>query len=245
MGQIKTLTIFLTAASIFFNCGGYKKAEVGKTEQGGAYVEGYVINLNCWLGQGIRGPEHKDCARVCANMGTPLAILADDGRIYFPVLKTMSTCPEKNNAKLLPFVEERVLVEGEVINREEEYAIVISNIKRTAEPAVRPEFKSEEIPNSEITGQVVDLNRWLGQGLRGEAHCACPEACANMNRPLVLLIDGYIYYPVVKRMPAGPESNMLLLEYAGQPVTVKGTIIQRGAQRAIVIESVSRGEIKN
>jgi hypothetical protein len=202
-----------------------------------------VIDPNCWLGKGARGPNHRTCAVACANLNTPLAILTDDGSVVWPVLLTAPTGPKPNNDKLIPFAETRVSVTGQVIDRGKERAIVLSDIKNAAEPAVAPTFADKENPDTVLTAQVADLNCWLGQGAKGAGHRDCAIACAKLGQPLVLLTDdGYIYYPVVKTMPSGPAGNDMLMAFAEQRVNVKGTMIQRGNARAFIIESVAAAQ---
>ncbi len=48
-----------------------------------------------------------------------------------------------------------------------------------------------------------------------------------------------LLYPVTKSTPSGPQSNGLLVNFAEQTVRVKGTLIERGNARAIIIDSVA------
>lgn len=93
-------------------------------------ITGQVVDLNCWLGNGVKGQEHRKCAQDCADMGTPLAILTDDGKIYYPALEMMPTGPQKTNALLRPFAEERVIVSGKIVKRGPEQAIIIKSIAK-------------------------------------------------------------------------------------------------------------------
>ena len=63
---------------------------------------------------------------------------------------------------------------------------------------------------------------------------------ARFGEPLVLVDDsGYVLYPVTKSMPSGPASHYLLADHAERKVRVKGTLIERGKARAILIDNVS------
>jgi hypothetical protein len=87
--------------------------------------------------------------------------------------------------------------------------------------------------------RVTDLSCWVGKGDAGAAHAECAQACAKAGDPLVLVSDsGYVYYPVTQTMPSGPADNAMLMNYCEQKVQVTGKLIQRGRERAVVIDKV-------
>ncbi|HEX4544111.1 MAG TPA: hypothetical protein VH114_13155, partial [Candidatus Acidoferrum sp.] len=65
--------------------------------------------------KGLSKPISKQCATACANAGSMLVILADDGTIYFPIADT--TPSSGQNAKLLPFAGDKVVASGKVYER--------------------------------------------------------------------------------------------------------------------------------
>jgi len=69
------------------------------------------------------------CAISCANAGSQLVILADDGTIYWPIAGT--TPSSGQNPKLLPFAADKVVVTGKVYQRRSK-AIVIEKIEAQA-----------------------------------------------------------------------------------------------------------------
>src|SRR5206468_10166680 len=69
-------------------------------------VKGYVLDSACAFTKGLSKPISKQCATSCANAGSPLVILSDDGTIYWPIADT--TPSSGQNAKLLPFAGEKV-----------------------------------------------------------------------------------------------------------------------------------------
>ena len=90
-------------------------------------VEGYVIDSACTYTKNLEKPISGECAKACAQAGSPLVILAGDGKIYWPIDEAM---PAKGqNEKLLPFAGEKVEVSGRVFNRGGSRAIVIESIK--------------------------------------------------------------------------------------------------------------------
>jgi hypothetical protein len=90
-------------------------------------VKGYVIDSACAFTKDLAKPISKQCATSCANAGSQLVILADDGTIYWPIAST--TPATGQNSKLLPFAAEKVVVRGEVYQRGGSKAIVINKIE--------------------------------------------------------------------------------------------------------------------
>jgi hypothetical protein len=90
-------------------------------------VKGYVLDSACAFTKDLAKPISKQCATSCANAGSPLVILADDGTIYWPIADT--TPSSGQNAKLLPFAAEKVMVSGKVYQRGGSKAIVIEKIE--------------------------------------------------------------------------------------------------------------------
>ena len=90
-------------------------------------VKGYVLDSACAFTKGLSKPISKQCATACANAGSMLVILADDGTIYFPVAHT--TPSSGQNAKLLPFAGDKVVASGKVYERGGSKALVIEKIE--------------------------------------------------------------------------------------------------------------------
>lgn len=93
-------------------------------------VKGYVLDSACAFTKGLSKPISKECAISCANAGSPLVILADDGTIYWPIADT--TPASGQNAKLLPFAGNKVTASGKVYQRGGSKAIVIEKIEAQA-----------------------------------------------------------------------------------------------------------------
>lgn len=93
-------------------------------------VKGYVLDSACAFTKGLSKPISKDCAISCANAGSPLVILADDGNIYWPIADT--TPSSGQNPKLLPFAGDKVTATGKVYQRGGSKAIVIEKIEAQA-----------------------------------------------------------------------------------------------------------------
>jgi hypothetical protein len=90
-------------------------------------VKGYVLDSACAFTKGLDKPISKQCATSCANAGSPLAILADDGTIYWPIADT--TPSSGQNPKLLPYAGDKVTATGKVYQRGGSKAIVIEKIE--------------------------------------------------------------------------------------------------------------------
>src|SRR5437667_12751156 len=93
-------------------------------------LKGYVLDSACAFTKGLSKPISKQCATSCANTGSPLVILADDGTIYWPIADTMPSSGQ--NPKLLPFAGGKVTATGKVYQRGGSKAIVIEKIEAPA-----------------------------------------------------------------------------------------------------------------
>jgi hypothetical protein len=90
-------------------------------------VKGYVLDSACAFTKGLSKPISKQCATSCANAGSQLVILADDGTIYWPISDT--TPSSGQNPKLLPFAGDKVTASGKIYERGGSKAIVIEKIQ--------------------------------------------------------------------------------------------------------------------
>jgi hypothetical protein len=93
-------------------------------------VKGYVLDSACAFTKGLSKPISKQCAISCANAGSQLVILADDGTIYWPIADT--TPSSGQNPKLLPFAGDKVTASGKIYERGGSNAIVIDKIEAQA-----------------------------------------------------------------------------------------------------------------
>jgi len=93
-------------------------------------VKGYVLDSACAFTKGLSKPISKQCATACANAGSMLVILADDGTIYWPIADTIPSSGQ--NAKLLPFAGDKVVASGKLYDRGGSKALVIEKIEAQA-----------------------------------------------------------------------------------------------------------------
>ncbi|HET6342857.1 MAG TPA: hypothetical protein VFG78_11835 [Gemmatimonadota bacterium] len=111
----------------------------------------------------------------------------------------------------------------------------------TKETAVTtPTAVTASTEEGSIEGQVIDVSCYLAQGLKGDAHRQCAEICANqLGIPLNVLDDeGYLWQLVDDDMP-GHDQNPTVVQYAEQRVRATGTLIEKGATRAIIVKDVA------
>ena len=203
-------------------------------------VTGWVVDAGGWLGMGLDGAKNQQDVVASANMGSPLVILTDHGAVVYPVSLAVPSSPNGNNARLMPFAGQRVTVTGQVIRRGNENGVVIETVTKAPGPEKTASFPSRESANVRLVARVSDLSCWVGKGESGAAHVQCAQACAGAGEPLVLVGDNaYIYYPVTQTVPAGPADIATLMQYCEKNVQVTGKLIERGRERAIVIDNVA------
>ena len=90
-------------------------------------VTGYVIDSACAFTKGLEKPVSADCARACAQAGSPLVLLADDGTIYWPIADTTPSTGQ--NEKLLPFAGQKVSAKGKLFQRGGSSAMVVESLE--------------------------------------------------------------------------------------------------------------------
>jgi hypothetical protein len=97
------------------------------TAMGTRTVEGLVRDIACPLQnkKSTSTSYSKGCITMCANVGSPLGILTNDGSVYVPVTESM---PDTGQDALKPFVGEHVQATGKVFERNGTRAIEISGI---------------------------------------------------------------------------------------------------------------------
>ena len=117
---IKTVPLFMIAGALLCSVA-YSAPET---------VKGYVLDSACAFTKSLDKPISRECAISCANAGSPLVILADDGTIYWPIAGT--TPSGGQNPRLLPFAGQKVTATGTLYKRGCSTAIVIDKIEAQA-----------------------------------------------------------------------------------------------------------------
>jgi len=110
-------------------CFAFAVALLGASANSGksTVVKGYVLDSACAFTKSLKKPVSAECAKACANAGSPLVIMTDSGNIYWPIAD--STPSSGQNDKLLPFAGQRVTASGKVFQRGGSTAIVIEKIE--------------------------------------------------------------------------------------------------------------------
>ena len=139
------------------------------------------------------------------------------------------------------FFFEKKLLECLVAGCQSEYCITVQHgVSRANDPGAAPPTPARETSGAVIAARVTEMNSWLRQGRSGFEQRGNTMARAGRGEPLVLVSDsGYVLYPVTKSTQSGLAANGLLMNFAEQTVRVRGTLIERGKERAIMIDSVA------
>ena len=90
-----------------------------------------------------------------------------------------------------------------------------------------------------LTGEVVDVVCYLGHGAqgRGKAHADCGSKCIKSGLPVALKVGDQLYLAANADHTA---ANARLAEFAGEQVTVRGSVTERDGQHLIEIASVEK-----
>lgn len=89
-------------------------------------LKGEVVDVACSAkqGDGGRGDAHAGCALACAKKGLPVGILTADA-----IYTVVGDYAANSNGKLLDFVARKVLVTGEVTEKDGVRSINVKSIK--------------------------------------------------------------------------------------------------------------------
>ncbi len=89
-------------------------------------IHGYVLDSACAFTKNLKKPVSSECAIACAKAGSPLVILTSDGKLYLPI--SDATPAIGQNARLMKFAGQKVVVTGKVYNRSGALGLVIEKI---------------------------------------------------------------------------------------------------------------------
>ncbi len=102
-------------------------------EEKSTKVEGYIVDSACAFVKNVKKPlKGGQCAVDCAKSGSPLVLLTDDGKIFWPISDEM---PAKGqNHRLMEFAGKRVTIQAKALyERGGSNAVVIEKIEVKAE----------------------------------------------------------------------------------------------------------------
>lgn len=86
-------------------------------------VTGEVVDLACYLSEGLRGPGHRECAEKCISSGLPVGIKTKD-RLYL----VMGGEHGPANGTLAPLAAKNVTAEGIVTERDGIYLLAVKKV---------------------------------------------------------------------------------------------------------------------
>ncbi len=90
-------------------------------------VVGQVVDISCYLAQGLKGEAHRQCAEICTNdLGIPLNILDDEGSLWQLVDDDMPG--HDQSPTVVQFAEQRVRVTGTLIEKGGNRAIIVGDV---------------------------------------------------------------------------------------------------------------------
>ena len=112
-----------SSAAYAQGCTPTKKMDEGKVTT----ISASVVDMSCYLAQGLQGKDHKMCAEVCAKAGVPLVFLSSDGQIILPVSSAMPSLGF--NDQLAEHAEQKVKVTGKLVNKAGSHAILVDKIE--------------------------------------------------------------------------------------------------------------------
>jgi hypothetical protein len=92
-----------------------------------ATVTGELVDVECYTKDPVKnvGVVHQDCATLCAMKGQALAIVTDKGEMY----SITGDMTDGHNAMLAPHMSHRVVVSGEVSEKDGHKVINVTTLK--------------------------------------------------------------------------------------------------------------------
>jgi hypothetical protein len=84
------------------------------------------VDPACYISQGLKGEGHKQCATACHKAGQSLALLSDDGSLFFTIEGKPGTSPDE---QLVPFIGTKVKVTGKVYESNGTKGMVVEKVE--------------------------------------------------------------------------------------------------------------------
>src|SRR3989304_4519757 len=89
-------------------------------------IIGEPIDPACYITMGSKGIDHKACAEACNKAGQSLAILANDGSLFFAIEGAPGTSPD---SMLVPFIGTKVKITGKVFEKGGSKAMIVEKVE--------------------------------------------------------------------------------------------------------------------
>jgi hypothetical protein len=92
-----------------------------------AEVTGELVDHECYLKDKLKnvGSGHQDCATLCALKGQTLAVVTEKGEVY----EIAGDVTKDNNSALMPHMSHRVVLTGEVVDKDGKRTIVATDVR--------------------------------------------------------------------------------------------------------------------
>jgi len=88
-----------------------------------------------------------------------------------------------------------------------------------------------------VKGEILDLACYVGHEAKGPGHADCAKRCVKGGQPMGLLAeDGTLYLLVANHQDGTPYEAAK--DKAGEIVTVRGVVSERGGMRALEVQAV-------
>lgn len=93
-------------------------------------LTGEIVDMHCYLVRGERGPGHAGCANACLGRGVTPGFVAEDGRVYL----LLAERPVSVKEAVAGLAGERVVVEGQTVERDGLRALQLKRVERVPAP---------------------------------------------------------------------------------------------------------------
>jgi hypothetical protein len=87
-----------------------------------------------------------------------------------------------------------------------------------------------------LTGEIVDITCFMDHSSKGDKHAACARKCIEHGLPVGLLVGSKLYAVILS---THESPNEKLAPFAGQLVTMTGTVVEKDGMRVIDMASVA------
>ncbi len=89
-------------------------------------IIGEPLDPACYITMGAKGTDHKACAELCNKAGQSLAILANNGSLFFAIEGAPGTSPD---SMLVPYIGTKVKITGKVFESGGSKAMVVEKVE--------------------------------------------------------------------------------------------------------------------
>ena len=92
-----------------------------------------------------------------------------------------------------------------------------------------------------LTGEVMDVFCYLSHAEQGQGkdHAGCARKCIESGLPVAIKVGDQLY---LATMADHTSANATLAPFAGEQVTVQGTIMEKDGQHLIAVEHVEKAK---